>query len=142
MAECIFCAIARGEQDAHKIIEDEHAVAFLDLHPLRDGHTLVIPKTHWPHLQDVPADEIGPLFQTVQRAAMAVQTAFDAPASTIGVHNGSAAGQAVPHLHVHVIPRHHGDGGGTLHALMQGGVETTLDLDAVRERVFQTLNRT
>ena len=142
MADCIFCAIARGKQDAHKIIEDDHAVAFLDLHPLRDGHTLVIPKTHCQHLQDVPPDELGPLFATVQRAAVAVQTAFEAPASTIGVHNGSAAGQAVPHLHVHVIPRDHGDGGGTLHALMQGSVETTLDLDTARERILDTLNRT
>jgi len=142
MAECIFCGIARGEQDALIIDEDKHAVAFLDLHPLRDGHTLVIPKTHAQHLQDVPLNEIGSLFATVQRAATAVQTAFDAPASTIGIHNGSVAGQAVPHLHVHIIPRHPGDGGKTLHALMQGGVETPLDLDSARERIREALNRT
>lgn len=140
MAECIFCRIARGEQGAHIIVEDEHAVAFLDLHPLRDGHTLVIPQAHYQHLQDAPLDEVGALFATVQRVTRAVQEAFDAPASTIGIHNGSVAGQAVPHLHVHIIPRHPGDGGGTLHALMQGGAQQTLDLDDARERILEALN--
>ena len=135
MSDCIFCAIARNEQDAHKIDEDEHTVAFLDLHPLRDGHVLVIPKTHYRHLQDVAPEEIGPLFSAVQRAAQAVQSAMDAPAATIGIHNGSEAGQAVPHLHVHVIPRHRGDGGGTLHHVVRG--QTELSLDAVQARIRQ-----
>jgi histidine triad (HIT) family protein len=137
MSDCIFCAIARGEQNAHKIDEDEHSVAFLDLHPLRDGHTLVIPKAHYRHLQDVAPEELGPLFSTVQRAAQAVQSAMDAPAATIGIHNGSEAGQAVPHLHVHIIPRHRGDGGGTLHHVVPG--QTDLDLDTVQARIDQAI---
>lgn len=138
MADCVFCGIARGEQSAHIVDEDERTVAFLDLHPLRDGHTLVIPRTHCRHLQDVPAEEIGPLFTTVQRVTRALQQAFDAPAATIGIHNGSAAGQAVPHLHVHIIPRHQGDGGGTLHSIVRGHAQESLD--AVRARVARAID--
>ena len=137
MADCIFCQIAEGDQDAHRIFEDDDTVAFLDLNPLADGHTLVVPKAHYRHLQDVAADDVGPLFAAVQRVTRAVQAAFDAPAATVGIHNGAAAGQAVPHLHVHVIPRHTDDGGGTLHSVIHGRAEASLD--AVRERVADAI---
>lgn len=138
MSDCIFCAIARHDQQAHTIDEDEHSVAFLDLHPLKDGHTLVIPKAHYERLEDVPPDQTGPLFAAVQRATQAVQSAMDAPATTVGIHNGSEAGQAVPHLHVHVIPRHPGDGGGTLHNVVHGKAEESLD--AVRDHLARAID--
>jgi len=138
MSDCIFCAIARNDQQAHAIYEDEHSVAFLDLHPLKDGHTLVIPKAHYERLKDVPPDQVGPLFVAVQRVTQAVQSAMDAPAATVGIHNGSEAGQAVPHLHVHVIPRHPGDGGGTLHNVVQGKAEESLD--AVRDHIARAID--
>lgn len=137
MSDCIFCAIARNDQQAHTVDEDEHSVAFLDLHPLKDGHTLVIPKAHYERLEDVPSDQAGPLFAAVQRATQAVQSAMDAPAATVGIHNGSEAGQAVPHLHVHVIPRHPGDGGGTLHNVVHGEAEQSLD--AVRDHIARAI---
>ncbi|MFB6286343.1 MAG: HIT family protein [Candidatus Bipolaricaulia bacterium] len=138
MSDCIFCAIARNDQQAHTIFQDEHSVAFLDLHPVKDGHTLVIPRAHYERLEDVPSDEIGPFMAAVQRATQAVQAAMDAPAATVGIHNGSEAGQAVPHLHLHVIPRHPGDGGGTLHSVVRGKVEE--NLDAVRDRLARSID--
>lgn len=138
MSDCIFCAIARRDQQAHTIDEDEHSVAFLDLHPVKDGHTLVIPKSHYERLEDVPSDEIGPFMAAVQRATRAAQAAMDAPAATVGIHNGSEAGQAVPHLHVHVIPRHSADGGGTLHNVVRGEAEASLD--AVRDRIARSID--
>lgn len=138
MADCIFCRIARGKQEAQTIYEDDHSVAFLDLNPLADGHTLVIPKAHYRHLQDVPSAEMGPLFEAVQRVTVAAQDALGAPAATIGIHNGSEAGQAVPHLHVHIVPRHPGDGGGTLHSVVHGNAHE--DLDTVRERLAREIS--
>lgn len=119
-ADCIFCKIVRGEIPAHKIYEDAVTLAFLDIHPLADGHSMVIPKPHYEKLEDVPLTEAGKIFETVRRVTAAIQKAFKAPGATIGINNGRAAGQVVPHLHIHIIPRFPGDGGGTIHSIIRG----------------------
>lgn len=107
---CIFCAIAAGSAPSYRIYEDETAVAFLDLAPLREGHTLVIPRTH---IQDVMSDggaqalvDIGPAIHHVSRRLMEV---FDADGINLLQANRAAAGQVVFHVHVHLVPRHEGD---------------------------------
>jgi histidine triad (HIT) family protein len=126
-ADCIFCKIVCGKIPAHKIYEDAATLAFLDIHPLADGHTLVIPKPHYEKLEDVPPTEAGKIFEAARKVAEAVQKALNAPASTIGINNGRAAGQVVPHVHIHIIPRYASDGGGTIHSIIRTSSKRSLD---------------
>jgi histidine triad (HIT) family protein len=104
----IFARILRGEIPSHTVFEDEHTLAFMDVMPQVDGHTLVIPKSPAENLFDVPPAALAATMLTTQRVARAVQQAFAAPGILIAQLNGSAAGQSVFHIHFHVLPRHAG----------------------------------
>ncbi len=119
MAACIFCRIAAGEVPSHKVHEDAHAVAFLDIAPLARGHVLVIPKRHAPLLEDLSTDEARHLFGIIHLLSPRARDAVGASATTIAINNGRASGQEVPHLHIHIVPRAEGDGGGPIHAIMR-----------------------
>jgi histidine triad (HIT) family protein len=104
----VFAKILRGDIPSHRVYEDEHAVAIMDVMPQGDGHTLVIPKAPSRNLLDIGAHDLQTLYLAVQRVARAVKKAFDAPAVTIVNYCEPAAGQTVFHTHVHVIPRFEG----------------------------------
>jgi len=104
----VFARILRGEIPAHKVHEDAHTLAFMDVMPQADGHTLVIPKAAAENICEVPPEALAATILTTQRVARAVQRAFAAPGILIAQLNGSAAGQSVFHLHFHVVPRHAG----------------------------------
>jgi histidine triad (HIT) family protein len=104
----IFAKILRGELPSHKVHEDDHSLAIMDIMPRGDGHVLVLPKAPARNLLDMPADGLGPLFETVQTVARAAKAAFEADGLTIQQFNESAGGQVVFHLHVHIIPRFEG----------------------------------
>lgn len=104
----IFARILRGELPAHKVYEDEHTLAFMDIMPQAEGHTLVIPKYPAQDLFDLPAEHLGPTMATTQRVARAVKQAFAAEGVMIAQLSGSAAGQTVFHIHFHILPRHSG----------------------------------
>lgn len=125
--ECVFCAIIDGEIPSHTVYESDMVYAFLDVNPLAAGHTLVIPRTHRERLQDLTDEEAAALWTTVNDIVPAVEMAVDADATTVGVNNGEASGQEVPHSHVHIIPRFGGDGGKSLHAV--GGPPPSLGDD-------------
>ena len=108
MEECIFCLIAAGELKACKVYEDEICVAFLDERPVFPGHTLIIPREHHENLLDLPPRLVSPFFSAVQLIAGAVESGLGAHGSFIGINN--RVSQRVPHLHVHVVPRHFKDG--------------------------------
>ena len=97
--------ILDGELPSYRVYEDEHTYAFLDIHPATKGHTLVIPRKHVVLVQDLSSEEMSALFRTVHRLVGPIQEAMDTPASNITINNGRAAGQLVPHVHVHIIPR-------------------------------------
>jgi len=105
---CLFCRIVAGDVAAHVVLDDPHAVAFLDHRPLFPGHTLVVPRDHLPTLPDVPAAELGPYFAAVQRIAAALPAAVDAAGTFVAANN--RVSQSVPHLHFHVVPRRPKDG--------------------------------
>ncbi len=105
---CVFCDIVAGSAPAHIVFSDDVAVAFLDRTPLFAGHTLVVPRAHVVTLSDVPADDVGPYFERVQRAARAVQDGMGAAGTFVAQNN--VVSQSVPHLHVHVVPRNPKDG--------------------------------
>ncbi|MCU4393826.1 HIT family protein [Acinetobacter parvus] len=100
----IFARILRGELPAIKIYEDEQVLAFMDIMPQADGHTLVIPKTPAVTLLDLPADAAAYTIQIVQKIARAIETALDAKGIVLMQLSGEAAGQTVPHVHFHLIP--------------------------------------
>lgn len=101
----IFAKILRGEIACHKVYEDDATLAFMDVMPQADGHTLVIPKAASRNLLDADAATLGPLMASVQKVANAVHRAFAAEGILIKQYNEPAAGQTVYHLHVHIVPR-------------------------------------
>ncbi|WP_256391551.1 HIT family protein [Natronoarchaeum rubrum] len=115
--DCIFCQIVDGEIPSRSVYEDEDVMAFLDANPLAPGHTLVIPKDHHETLGDLPEDAGAQVFETLHRLAPEIEAAVDADGSNVAFNNGEAAGQEVPHVHGHVIPRFEGDGGAPIHAI-------------------------
>ncbi|MBA4221565.1 MAG: HIT family protein [Methylobacterium sp.] len=104
----IFAKILRGELPAHRVYEDDRALAFLDIMPRAPGHTLVIPKSPARNILDIDADDLGHVAGIAQRIARAGMKAFAADGITVQQFNETAGGQVVFHLHVHVIPRHDG----------------------------------
>lgn len=103
--DCIFCKIADKEADATVVYEDPHTLAFLDIHPLNPGHTLVIPKKHYANMLEMPSEDAQRVFSTVHKIMRSVQKASAADGISIGQSNGRAASQEVFHMHVHIIPR-------------------------------------
>jgi histidine triad (HIT) family protein len=108
MSPCVFCQVISGELSAKIVFEDAGSVAFLDHRPLFPGHTLLIPREHFETLADLPANQVGPLFENAQLLSRAVQSAMDAEGSFVAMNN--RVSQSVPHLHVHVVPRRRKDG--------------------------------
>lgn len=100
----VFAKILRGELPCHKVYEDDHSLAFMDIMPQADGHTLVIPKLPAITIFDLDTAALGSLMGTVQTVAAAVKKAFDAPGIVLFQLNGAEAGQTVPYLHFHVLP--------------------------------------
>jgi histidine triad (HIT) family protein len=106
---CIFCAIVAGNAPCHRVYEDEHVLAFMDIQPVGDGHSLVIPKRHYQNLFEADEASLLAVMGVSRRLAHALRQALSPDG--IGVHqlNGAAAGQTVFHYHMHLIPRNHGD---------------------------------
>jgi histidine triad (HIT) family protein len=103
-----FAKILRGEFSCHKVYEDEHVLAFLDIMPRVPGHTLVIPKAPARNILDITAEDYVHVARATHKIAAAAKKAFHADGVTIQQFNESAGGQVVFHLHVHVMPRHEG----------------------------------
>jgi histidine triad (HIT) family protein len=104
----IFAKILRGEFPCHKVYEDEHVLAFLDIMPRAPGHTLVIPKAPARNILDIRVDDYLHVARATHKIAGAAKKAFQADGITVQQFNETAGGQVVFHLHVHVMPRHDG----------------------------------
>ena len=118
MTDCIFCKIGRGEIEAERILETDHAVAFLDIQPRSTGHSLVIPKTHFEKMADLDDETAADVFKVVRDVARMLMKALKPDGFTIGINDGEAAGQDIAHLHVNIIPRFIGDRGRSIHAVV------------------------
>jgi histidine triad (HIT) family protein len=110
---CIFCEIIKGNSPASRIFEDDVLIVILDLFPVNKGHTLIIPKKHSEFIKDVEKDVSSKMFITGIRIAEAIRKSEIKP-DGINFHlsDGRAAGQEIPHVHLHIIPRFRGDGSG------------------------------
>ena len=116
--KCLFCAIAAKEIASEVIYEDEKNLAFLDIHPRSPGHIMVIPKKHAEDIMGLSKSDLAPLFLAVQKVTAKIKDRLKPDGFTIGINQGKASGQAVDHIHVHIIPRFSDDEGGSIHSVV------------------------
>jgi len=110
MEDCIFCKIVRGEIPADKVFESETILAFLDINPVNQGHTLIVPKNHFDRLEDTPDEVAGEMIKAAKIIGSVLQKAIGSDGFNLGLNNGDVAGQIVKHVHLHVMPRFKNDG--------------------------------
>jgi histidine triad (HIT) family protein len=110
MTDCIFCKIIRGEAPSWKVYENEHVLAFLDIHPISEYHTLVIPKVHYENIFDVPEKDLLEVMAAVREIARMYKTKLGIQNVQIINSSGREAQQDVFHIHFHIVPRKRGDG--------------------------------
>ncbi|MEK7060882.1 MAG: HIT domain-containing protein [Patescibacteria group bacterium] len=113
--DCIFCKIVANEIPSYVVFGDEHTVAFLDIFGATDGHVLVIHRRHEKTILGYQDTEIKQVFVTVKKVSRALEKAFDTKILSIGINHGEPEG--VSHMHVHIMPRFEGDGGGIMQSL-------------------------
>ena len=118
---CIFCRIVAGEIPAEIVARGDGYTAFLDVTPLADGHVLVVPVAHVAAIEDLAPADADALFRAVRHLAGPTRAAVGAAGSTIGINNGAATGQTIPHVHVHIVPRRTNDGAGSVHTIFRAG---------------------
>ena len=120
--DCLFCKIISGEIKSNKIHEDELTYAFLDIFPVTKGHALVIPKNHAQHLEELDDNSISAILITAKKVSERLRNTLNYPATTIGINNGTEAGQEIGHVHIHIIPRKESeDGGGPFSIVLTNG---------------------
>ena len=131
MDDCIICKIIKKEIPSYKIFEDEDTIVFLDIYPSAPGHTMVSLKKHGLTILDYSQDELGKLWATVQKVDKALIKSFNTKLITIGVNQFEEGG--VPHLHVHLIPRWKGDGGGIIQTVVKNPPKESLE--KIKEKI-------
>ena len=134
--DCLFCKLGSGEIDSFTLYEDSDVRAFLDVNPLTIGHTVVIPKTHVIDIIDLSPELVGPLFSGVKAVTEMLAGALGAENFTIGINHGKMLGHPdIDHMHVHVIPRFEGDGGGDMHSIVKQPPEE--DLSVIDKKIME-----
>ena len=139
--ECIFCKIINGYIFARIITQNDKAIAFLDAFPLTLGHTLIIPKSHYYKIQDMDEEHLSAVFSLLWKLSAAIEKAVESNASTIAIHNGKDAGQEVPHVHIHIIPRTIDDGAGPVHSLFKNRKKiSSKELDVTLDNIKKCID--
>jgi len=136
--ECIFCKIAAGEIPAHKILEDDRTLAFLDLYPGCRGHCLVISKEHAAGFLDLGTEDRDAVMATAHRVAGVLLEELGADGFNLHQSNGAAAGQVISHFHLHILPRWENDG---LSSPWKASEADPASLQALALRLSQRLDR-
>lgn len=138
--ESIFCKIVLKKIPTNIIIENDKAMAFLDAYPLSKGHTLVIPKAHYSKIQELDENSSQSLFNLLWKITNPIEKAMGVNSSTIAIHNGREAGQEIPHVHIHVIPRERGDGAGPVHSMFRNKPDVrSFDMSSLVEDIKTNL---
>ena len=118
--DCIFCKIISRKIPAKILSESLNSISFLDAFPLAKGHVLVIPKNHHQKIQDMSKEENADLFSLVHQMISKVDSLYGS--TLLAVHNGKDAGQEVPHVHVHLVPRRKDDSAGAIHNMFNSSL--------------------
>ena len=119
MADCLFCSIVEGAIPNHTVYEDEHCLAFLDIYPRSKGHTVVIPKKHATTILDLDEESAAAFMPAVQKSMQRIADVLAPEGFSVGANQGEAGGQEIMHLHMHIMPRWKGDGGGNMHSIVK-----------------------
>jgi len=109
-SDCLFCKIIKGEIPATKVYEDDNILAFLDIHPVNPGHTLIVPKIHSEDLLNADENILQQMIVVTKKVATAILRGLNYEAFNLEQNNGKIAGQVIPHLHWHIVPRTADDG--------------------------------
>tara|TARA_Y100000310_G_C20358296_1_gene657737 strand:- start:201 stop:605 length:405 start_codon:yes stop_codon:yes gene_type:complete len=118
MTDCVFCKVVKGEIPSYKVYEDENNLAFLDIKPHSKGHTVIIPKIHAETVFDLDDQKYKDILLVTKKTMKIIQDKLNPDGFNVGWNHNSAGGQVVPHLHVHIFPRYNGDGGGSMHSIV------------------------
>lgn len=124
--QCIFCKIANGEFSSETIYEDDFIRAVLDIHPIAPGHTMIIPKKHAETILDIPDSQGEYIFSAVKKVTALLKEKLNPDGFTIGINHGKWAGQAIDHLHIHIIPRWKNDKGKSIHNVVDNPPQESL----------------
>ena len=119
--DCIFCKIVAGTIPTKILKETPHSISFLDAFPLARGHVLVIPKKHHQKIQNMTVEENRDLFLLVHQMLPRIDSLTGA--TLVAVHNGKDAGQEIPHVHVHLVPREQNDSAGPIHEMFDSSLK-------------------
>ncbi len=132
--DCIFCKIVSGEIKSKFLKETKHSVSFLDAFPLATGHVLIIPKNHHQKIQDMSIEENTDLFTLVHQMISNVDTITGS--TLVAIHNGKDAGQEIPHVHIHLVPRSKDDSAGAIHSMFNSTVTLSeSEMDVLYEKL-------
>lgn len=125
--DCLFCKIINKQQAAQIVYEDDSVIAVLDIFPRSIGHTMVIPKRHMETILEMNPEEITPVFDAVKKVTQLLKDKLNPDGFTIGINHGKVSGQAIDHLHIHIIPRFLGDNGGSIHTVVDNPPKESLE---------------
>jgi histidine triad (HIT) family protein len=141
-ADCIFCAIVGGDAPASFLYQDDIVVAFMDIRPVQPGHLLVVPRMHAELIPDLDDAVLAAMWSVATRLNRALRAgAPSAEAVSVYVADGEAAGQEIPHVHIHLIPRHADDGFGFRFPPGYGAQPTRAELEAIADRIRRSAIR-
>ena len=132
--DCLFCDLVSKNKPSNIIYEDDWAVGILDVFPRAMGHTIVVPKQHTETILELPDDQIGKVFEAVKKVTQLLKDKLNPDGFTIGINHGKVSGQAIDHLHVHIIPRFEGDNGGSIHTVVDN--PPNISLEEVNKKII------
>lgn len=138
MNDCIFCKLVANEIPSYTVYEDTHTRAFLDIYGATDGHTMVVLKKHGESILSYTSKELEVLWASVQKVARAIEQAYGTKILSIGINHGEP--QGVKHLHIHILPRYDGDGGGIMQSL-PGSKLTDKDFISVAKKISSFIGK-
>jgi len=132
MEDCLFCKIIKGEIPCYKVYEDENILAFLDVNAVAEGHTLIIPKTHYENVFDIPEETLANISKVAKKLSILYKEKLNCEGINIINANGKSAHQSVFHFHMHLIPRKNNDG---INLDFHGVSRTKEDLNKILEKI-------
>jgi len=136
LADCIFCKIVAGEIPSARVYETDQVLAILDINPVTPGHTLLLAREHVPSLLEATGEVCSALAEALPQVARGVVHATGAEGLNVLLNSGRTAGQLIPHLHLHLIPRRTGDG---LHLEWRPRPYREGEMETYRQRISQAI---
>ena len=141
MDSCIFCNIINGKVNIRKIYETEYSMAILDAYPLKEGHTLIISKTHKKKVQELTAQENTDIFTALHFLIKYIEKAVGSNSTLIAIHNGEKAGQEIPHVHIHIVPVKETDKSTAIHSIFTKKKFSEFELDEVWKKIKYSIEQ-